>query len=345
MPVSADPQNDTVILPDAPAVPGLLFRRFRGEGDYPALLAVLQGSRAADHIEEVDSLDALAASYTHLVNCDPHRDMLFAEVDGAVVGYTRVHWQEASGVGLVYIHEGYLLPAWRGKGIGSAMVHHNERRLTAIAAGHVDDRPRFFRVTAAGTATAAIRLLEREGYRPIRYFWDMVRPDLENIPDCPLPEGLVVRPARPEHYRAIWQANEEAMSDHWGHIPYTEEDYAYWLDGDADFQPELWKVAWDEATDQIAGMVLGYILEDHNTKFDRKRGWTEDICVRRPWRRRGLARALIAESLRELKSRGMTEAALSVDTENPSGALRLYESMGFRAVKHVALYQKPLPQR
>jgi len=68
----------------------------------------------------------------------------------------------------------------------------------------------------------------------------------------------------------------------------------------------------------------------------------EDISVRRPWRRRGLARALIAASIAVLREQGMTEGALGVDTENPSGALRLYESCGFLAVKREAAYRKPL---
>jgi ribosomal protein S18 acetylase RimI-like enzyme len=64
--------------------------------------------------------------------------------------------------------------------------------------------------------------------------------------------------------------------------------------------------------------------------------------VRRPWRRRGLARALLVRSFAVLKKRGMAEAALGVDTNNPNGALRLYESVGFRSVKRYATYRKSL---
>ena len=58
--------------------------------------------------------------------------------------------------------------------------------------------------------------------------------------------------------------------------------------------------------------------------------------------RRGLARALIARSFQAIKEQGMTEAALGVDTQNPSGARQIYESMGFRPVKSHTLYRKPL---
>jgi ribosomal protein S18 acetylase RimI-like enzyme len=334
--------TDVIVLPGAPAIPGLTFRRFRGEADYPKMFAVLQGSKDADQIEEVDTLEALTSSYAHLVNCSPYQDMLFVKVEGNVVGYARVFWQEALDVGRLYIHEGFLLPQWRGRGIGRAMLRYNERRLCEIATEHPQGKSRFFEVLASSTETAKSRLLEREGYAPVRYFLEMVRPDLDNIPDCPLPPGLEVRPVRPEHYRAIWEANEEAFRDHWSHVPYSEEDYEYWLHGDPEFQPDMWTVAWDVESNQVAGMVLGFILEEQNAKFNRKRGWTADICVRRPWRKRGLAHALIAENLRAIKARGMAEAALSADAENLSGALRLYESMGFRTLKRDAVYRKPM---
>jgi ribosomal protein S18 acetylase RimI-like enzyme len=124
-------------------------------------------------------------------------------------------------------------------------------------------------------------------------------------------------------------------------MPMGEEDYLRWLN-ESTFDPSLWRLAWDG--DQVAGMVLAFVNATENAEYNRRRGYTEDICVRRPWRRRGLARALIARSLRGLRARGMTEAALGVDTENISGALRLYESLGYRPVQRWALLRKPLDQ-
>jgi ribosomal protein S18 acetylase RimI-like enzyme len=89
-------------------------------------------------------------------------------------------------------------------------------------------------------------------------------------------------------------------------------------------------------------MVMNFVNHEENEEYDRKRGYTEGICVRRPWRRQGVARALIARSFRVLKALGMTEAALGVDAQNPNGALRLYKSMGFEPVKEHTTYRKPL---
>jgi ribosomal protein S18 acetylase RimI-like enzyme len=89
-------------------------------------------------------------------------------------------------------------------------------------------------------------------------------------------------------------------------------------------------------------MVLNRFDEAENAEYSRKRGYTETICVRRPWRGRGLARALITRSLHLWKDMGMTEAAHGVDTQNATGALQLYESLGYKATKTFVTYRKAL---
>ena len=73
-----------------------------------------------------------------------------------------------------------------------------------------------------------------------------------------------------------------------------------------------------------------------------RRGWTENISTSRRWRRRGVAKALIVESIRELAARGMTEVALGVHTENPNGAFDLYAGLGYEVVSTWTTYRKPL---
>lgn len=331
--------NDVITVPRAPAIPGLTFRRFRGERDYPAIVAVIQGSKEADQIDHTETLEDIACAYRHLVNCDPYKDVLFAEMKGKVIGYARVWWlQRADGV-RSYCHFALLLPQWRGKNIRRAMLYHNERRVREIASAHPKDVSPFFEVWAGDAEVEWVSLLLNEGYKPARYSFEMVRPNLEDIPDLPLPEGLEVRPAKPEHFRKIWDAQAEAFQDDWGAIQWQDEWFEQWQEQPI-FNPKLWQVAWDK--DEIAGMVLNFIREEENKECNRKRGYTENISVRRPWRRKGLARALIARSFKVLKDQGMTEAALGVDAENISGALQLYESLGFRTVKRHATYRKPL---
>jgi mycothiol synthase len=99
-------------------------------------------------------------------------------------------------------------------------------------------------------------------------------------------------------------------------------------------------VAWDG--EQVAGMVLNRVDQAENEMYQRQRGYTQDVFVRRPWRRRGLARSLLVQSIRVFREMGMEETALGVDTQNPSGALRLYESLGYGEVKRHTFFDKEM---
>jgi ribosomal protein S18 acetylase RimI-like enzyme len=322
----------------------LTFRGFRGEEDYRAMVAVLEGSKGADGLERVDDVNDVARTYRHLVNSDPCQDMLFVELRGRVIGYGRVWWEQETAGQRLYGHFAHLLPAWRGLAIRRAMLRYNERRLREIADslspdGCLEKGPGSFDVWAAETEAHWTSLLASEGYSAVRHHLDMVRPDLEDIPDLALPDGLEIRPVRGEHLLLVRDAAQEAFQDHWGETESQGARFEEWQ-ASPTFSPELWQVAWDG--DQVAGMVLSYVDRAENQEYRRQRGYTENVCVRARWRRRGLARALLARSLRLLGELGMQEAALGVDAENPNGARRLYEGMGFRAVKRHMTYRKPL---
>ena len=331
--------NDSVRVLEKPSIPGLIFRRFRGNADYPSMLSVLEGAKAADGIERSETVEDIARSYRHLHNCDPERDMLLVEIDERVVGYGRVWWDREVMGDYLYQHFAFLLPEARGKGIRRAMLRHNERRLREIATVHPNNGARLFECWAADSESHWIDLLQSERYAAIRRHYDMVRPGLNGIPSMPLPEMIEVRPVEPEHVPMIFEAAREAFQDEWAEREWQGAEFDEWKESPT-YNPSLWQVAWEG--DQVAGMVLNYINAQENEEYGRLRGYTESICVRRPWRRQGLARALIARSFQVLKDQGMTEAALGVDTENPSGAFQLYTSMGFRKVKGHATYRKPM---
>ncbi len=355
-----------IYVPDAPHIPGLTFRGFRGDIDFPEMAAVFQGCAEVDQHDEVITAEDFAREYAHLVNCDPYHDTLFAEIKEGqnnslppalegdskeydsgsiqspgckVIGYSRVGWFDLVDGKRIYHHFGYLIPEWRRKGIGRAMLRYNQQRLREIAKNHAGEMVRLMESYAEDTDPSATALLISEGYTAARHFFLMVRPDLENIPEAQMPEGLEVRPVKKEHLQAICDASKEAFRDHWGFSEQMEPTLDQIVQ-DRRFDPSLWRVAW--SGEQVAGMVLSYIDPLENEEYNRQRGWTENICVRRPWRKRGLARFLLVQSMFAIKERGMHEAALGVDTQSLTGALQLYESVGFRSVKRVTNYQKPL---
>ena len=167
--------------------------------------------------------------------------------------------------------------------------------------------------------------------------FQMVRDLSEPIADAALPDGLEIRPVDPADHRRIWDADTEAFRDHWNTGERTESDYESWF-ATPELDTGLWRVAWDG--DEVAGSVMSFIWASENEALGLSRGWLEHVSVRRPWRNRGLASALIADSLRALREAGLAEAALGVDAENLSGALRVYEALGFRRSRTGVSYRK-----
>lgn len=331
--------ENEIIVADLPAVPGLRFRGFQGETDYPHIVAIINGSRDADQSDWLATVEEMRINYTHLTNCDPATDFIFAEVAGEAVGYGRCWWQNMVDGSISYYFFAHLLPHWRETGIRLALVRHLKQRLQQIAADHPVERERRFVNWASQHETHWTNLLLAEGHKIVRYGFDMVRSTLDDIPECPVPDGIEIRRGKLAEWRQIWEAAREAFRDHWGMSEWSEENFASESKYPT-FNPDLWQIAW--AGDEVAGGVLNFIDQKENEAFERLRGYTETIFVRRPWRGQGVAKALIARSFQVLKEAGMAEAALGVDGENPTGALHLYRKMGFVEVKRGITFHKPL---
>jgi mycothiol synthase len=326
--MSARATNGTRSTASGRAAPaGLRLRPYAGESDLAEIVRIQNAEAAADQLPERASLDDEAAAFAHPNDhFDPVRDVTVAEVDGRPVAVATRTWVDTTDGLREYRVNGAVDPAWRRRGIGTALLAENERRMRDLAAGHETANPRCLGSWTGETQPAAAALLAGAGYAPVRWFFDMTRPSLADIPDAPLPEGLEIRPITPANVRAVWEADIEAFRDHWGGFDGSEEMLQRWLASPLT-DLSLWVVAFDG--DEVAGGVINSINAEENEALGLDRGWLASVFTRRPWRRRGLASALIARSLARLRERGVTSAALGVDADNPSGALGLYEGLGF----------------
>jgi len=171
-------------------------------------------------------------------------------------------------------------------------------------------------------------VLENTGYRVVRRFNNMIY-DLREVRLDPFPAGFEIRPVRPEHMHAIWEAQKEMNAGLFENVieDWQEDKFPVWLAAPAHEQ-RFWQVAW--AGDQLAAIVLARIDDRENEGRKHKRGYTEHVFVRPQWRKRGLASALITRSLQVLKEQGMDEAELGVDSENESAAIGLYQKIGYK---------------
>jgi GNAT superfamily N-acetyltransferase len=285
---------DSIQVPDAPPLPGLTFRHYRGEEDLARFCDVYEACRKVDGFSWIVTLEELQNEFQHLQNLDVDRDIVVVEHEGEVIGYTKQSWVTELDNTIAYRHQQFLRPERRGHGIRRAMLHYCEDRALQVAS----DRPKGMKhqmsTWLCEEEKDLIAMLGQEGHAPARYFYEMVRDLREPIEDRPLPQGLEVRPVPEEDHRKVFFAANEALKDHWAGREWTEEDYQEFMN-DPIIDPALWVVAYDG--DQVAGTVLNWVHHEENLRLGRKWGYTEIITVRRPYRGKGLAKALITMSM------------------------------------------------
>jgi mycothiol synthase len=317
-------------------------RPYRGPADHPAMASILTEYRRYGGNPVMVTADQFDVTYANLTNSDHATDIAVIEhLDGEPVGYARASWDELEDGSRDYVVFAPMRPAHLAEALFRAVVAAQEDHMRPKADGIAQAR---FRAYASHpgpdlAATQEAAWLENLGYRAIRFTASLVRPDLENVPDLPLPDGVEIRDVTAEMLRPIFDAHWEAFRGEWDFREATEEDAQQFLD-DPLRDESLWKIAW--VGDTVVGQVKSFINAEENATMGYRRGYTEYISTHAAWRNRGIAGSLLASSLRELKARGMAEAALGADTENPGGAFQLYTKLGFELRSYEAAYAKPL---
>lgn len=336
----ADTADPWLRLPDAPPIEGLRFRRGRtDDAEWDALADLVVAANRHDRIPWLPSGQMLREETADADGTDPTTDWIIAEIGGRLVAEAGVDRVMRDGRP-TYDTWGHVLPEFRRRGLGRALLRENTRRATERSA--VEDRPAdapTLRGFAEECEVGHRALLASSGFEPIRWFFLMQRALADEIPAAPVPDGLELRPVRPEDHRRIVEAEHEAFKDHWQSRDFSEQAFENTF-RKSDLDTSLWVVVWDG--DEVAGVVQNWIWRDENERLGTRYGWLEHISVRRPWRRRGLGRAITAESLRRLRAAGMEHGMLGVDADNPTGALGLYEGLGFEVHQRSAAYGRPI---
>jgi len=319
----------------------LTRRPFDPAADRPAMVDLICEVNAFDVVDWFPTVDQLEVDWSPAPGFDPPNDLLVVEDGDRAVAAVQIDWRERAGK-IVHVIEIWVRPAYRRRGIGRGLLDWAERRVresVAAGTGGSVDLPHVLSMGMGAHIAAAVAFANAAGYFPIRFAFVMHRDLTQPIPDVPLPAGLETRPVTADQHRRIWDADVEAFRDHWEAAVRDESDFVRFF-ANPDLDTTLWQVAWDGA--EVAGSIANGIYRDENAHLGLDIGWLDHVSVRRPWRGRGLANALIARSLRTLRDRGMTMAALGVDSENPTGALGLYERNGFTVHQRYATFRKPL---
>lgn len=259
---------------------------------------------------------------------DLEQNAWVVELDRRVVGYVDF---ESRGSGRL-IADGYVDPATRGRGVGTALVEAVEAR-----AGRELERSSgraHLQYAALRAEAGSEDFFRRRGYDDVRRQWRMVT-ELDDAPAVEVPDGVEIRPYRPGEERVIHDAVEEAWSvGGWLHEPRPYDEWARTLFAREGHDPSLYLVA--TAAEELAGAALC------DWKRNGDWGWVERLGVRPAWRRRGIGEALLRSAFGEFFRRGERTVALQVDAQSPTGATRLYERAGMRVLYEVVVWEKEL---
>jgi mycothiol synthase len=258
---------------------------------------------------------------------DAARDTIGVWSDEQMVGYGVVRAPDVV-VDVHRIHtEGAVHPEWRGRGIGSALVPWLARRATAIHHERQPGTEGEINTGAIDTNTSALELLTGLGFERCRYFFTMHR-DLGTPVDVPaVPDGLRLIAFTPEYDEPLRLAHNEVFLDHWGSSPKSPESWKTWFTGARAFRPALAYLVLDG--DEVVAYTLGYEYVADTEATGIREVYVGQVGTKRSHRGRGLAALALAKVMAEAKAAGFQRASLGVDADNPTGALGLYERLGY----------------
>jgi GNAT superfamily N-acetyltransferase len=260
--------------------------------------------------------------------------------DGAkMVAYGRI-WYRPSGVILERAYlQGMVDPEYRGRGIGRELFGWQVERGRSILERIEAPIPRYLRADEWDWIEEAHRMYLRFGLETVRYFTEMVKP-LVASETVELVDGVEIIPYERAYDEQALSALNRSFADHWGSTPTDMASFRHRLEGEG--------VAIDIsclaiAGDEVIGLSLNANYPEDEELLGRRDGWVESLGVLRPWRRKGVATALLKTSFNAFIDAGYTHAALGVDTESPTDAMKLYTGLGFKPTHRSITSEMEIP--
>jgi mycothiol synthase len=274
-------------------------------------------------------------------NVDAGRDSIALWVGRRMVAFGFVR----TPVGPADVHRlltvGGVHPEWRGRGLGDAVLRWLIHRASDLHKGTRPAAVGEVNAYAINTNTSAHDLLTTRGFERCRHYFHMHRMlGGESVPDVALPDGLRFICFDPSYDEDLRVVHNEVFLDNWGSSPHDAESWNTSITGSRTFRGGLSFLVL--AGDQIVAYALGYESVANTERTGIREVYVGQVGTRRQYRGCGLARGALAQVMAEAERKGFERVSLGVDAENPSGALELYEKLGFRTVTQTAMYRLKL---
>ncbi|MFD1529430.1 GNAT family N-acetyltransferase [Pseudonocardia aurantiaca] len=323
----------------APALPPTLLRRPMHPGDAARwadlLEAVEEADRRGEHYDAVDCAEELVDP-----ELDLDRDTTFVlDAAGAPVAYQVLRMRSGTALGARVVTDAGVHPAHRRQGIG--------RALLAVAVQRAREKGASVEMRVAETSPGAVALAERAGMTPLRWWSELVRDLAEPVAPVAQPAGLTLVPLATggQYQAARWDeplraAHNAAFADHWGSTPVSATRWEYQRTGGRAFRPSCSAVAL-AADGTIAGYVLAYEYAADTERTGRRDLYVGMVGTLAAYRGQGVAGALLAHVLQAAADSGYDDSSLTVDAQNATGALGVYERAGYRLHRREVTYSLP----
>jgi mycothiol synthase len=317
-------------VPDLPPLPdGLTARPLRPDDDAP-VAALLAAAEQVDETGENFSAEDVAEWWTGW-GLEHDRDgVAVCDAAGVVVGYgTVMAPRNFRGAYAVYL-EGRVRPDVRERGVGRALLGWQLARGDEVHAERQPGETARLTVLVLEHMSSLESLARRAGLEPSRWYRQMQR-GLTELPEPREVAGVALVPFTWDRDDEVRRAHNAAFTEHHGSAERDPDAWTSMFTGQRAFRPDLSVLAVED--DAVVGYVLAYEWEADTLATGVRETHFGQIGVLPHARGRGLASALVAQALRAGAEQGCARAGLEVDTENVTGALRLYESLGFATVR------------
>lgn len=304
------------------------LRRPHPANDFEAVLDLVQSCDRAIFGESDWTARELREDWESL---DLEQDAWLAIDEGRLAGVIHVFERRGNRVR----SDGYVHPDLTGRGAGSLLLGVAECRALEVAGPAAAGEPLSIETAHLVGDPGAPALFVSRGYTRVRNYHRLVIDVRGGVPEPSWPAPLELRPFDPgREAREVEAAIDDAFEHEWGYERATFDDWSarsLAVDG---FDPSLCPVVWNG--NQVVAVSLNY------PKRNGDWGWIGNLAVRPAWRRRGLGMALLVESFRRFAETGETTVGLTVDSQNPTGATRLYERAGMRVLWRADVWRKEL---
>jgi mycothiol synthase len=322
------------------ALPDGLLARPLQPADAARWSALLQAVEAVDQRNENFDVEDCAEELAD-PELDLERDtLLVLDGRGEAVAYQVLRLRGGPPLGTRLMVDAAVHPAHRRRGIGTALTGAAHRRAAALGAGLV--------TRLAETQADAIALVERAGMGPVRWWSELLRDLAVPVEPLPPPTGIAIAALGPPYDAARWDeplrlAHNSAFVDHWGSAAVGPTAWAHQRTGGRAFRPGGSVVALT-GDGSIAGYVLSYEFPADTARSGVRDLYVGTVGTLPAHRGRGIAGALLAHVLQGAVDQGYTTASLTVDAENPTGAIGVYDRAGFRQHRREVTYVRPAGQ-